>query len=299
MTVIKEFACELGSRIQKIEEIALNYPTAEIMHMHKIGLERIPTDNNRMLLEMIQVVCGKITRKPDCILIAHSLPFICRDGKAAESCWQNAPTYYLSGMPCAIMHKAVETASLLLEKGKYRSILVIGADKAYSYEERIFFGTIMGDGVVALLLEREEGPHQILASFVSSTIIAPDGENSSETDIAAFRSKNASLMRRAMEKCLQKSGLEKVDYYVTHTSNREFWDNLAKLTGIPRETFLDSNIENTGHLNSHDSFYHYFYWCDKGVIQPGQTAMLINPGFGGTQGCTLLRRQKGALEWQK
>ena len=80
MTVIKEFACELGSRIQKVEKIALNYPTEEIMHMHKIGLERIPTDNDRLLQEMIQAVCGKITGKPDCILIAHSLPFICRDG---------------------------------------------------------------------------------------------------------------------------------------------------------------------------------------------------------------------------
>ena len=290
MVVIKEFAYELGREVRCVEEIASGYSEEEIAHMYKIGLKRVPTDNGRMLQQMIQDVCRQITRKPDCILIAHSLPFIRRNGQGLELYWQDVPVYYLSGMPCAIMHKAVEIAASLVEKEKYHDILVIGADKAYSDQERIFFGTIMGDGVVALLIKKEEGTHQILSSFVSSTILASDGENSSEADISAFRNVNALLMRRAMEKCMEKAGLEKVDYYVTHTSNREFWDGLAKMTGIPREAFCDSNIRNTGHLNSHDSFFHYYYWCNRDVIRPGQTAMLINPGFGGSQGCTLLRR---------
>lgn len=290
MTIIKEFVCELGKKVRCVEEIAAGYPEDEIKHMHQIGLERIPTDNERMLQEMIKNVCSKITKRPDCILIAHSLPFIRRDGWEMELHWSDVPTYYLSGMPCAIMHKVVEIASCLVEKEKYHSILVIGADKAYSDRERIFFGTIMGDAVVALLIEKGEGGNQILSSFVSSTILASDGENSSVADISAFRKVNASLMRRAMKKCMEKAGLKRVDYYVTHTSNREFWDVMAVLTKIPRERFLDSNIRNTGHLNSHDSFYHYDYWCKENVILPGQTAMLINPGFGGTQGCTLIRR---------
>lgn len=292
MVVIKEFAWELGKEVRSVEEIATGCPEEEIRHMRKIGLDRIPTDNERMLQEMIRDACRKIKKRPDCILIAHSLPFIRRDGQEPDLGWKDVPTYYLSGMPCAIMHKGVETASLLVEKEVYRSVLVIGADKAYSDQERIFFGTIMGDGAVALLLEKGEGEHQILSGFVSSTILASDGENSSESDISAFRAVNVSLMRRAMEKCLEKAGMEKADHYVTHTSNREFWDALAMLTKIPRGAFLDANICNTGHLNSHDSFYHYFYWCERGVILPGETAMLVNPGFGGSQGCTLLRRQR-------
>ena len=291
MVAIRKFACKLGKEVRSVEEIAADRSEKEIEHMRKIGLDRIPTDNDLMLQEMIRDVCVQIEKKPDCILITHSLPFIRRDGQESDLGWNDVPTYYLSGMPCAIMHKGVETASLLVERGVYRSVLVIGADKAYSDRERIFFGTIMGDGAIALLIEKGEGEHQILSGYVSSTIIASDGENSSESDISAFRGANPSLMRRTMEKCLEKAGLEKADYYVTHTSNREFWDALAVLAKIPREAFLDANIRNTGHLNSHDSFYHYFYWCEKNVILPGQTAMLINPGFGGTQGCTLLRRQ--------
>lgn len=291
MVVIKEFAWELGREVRSVEEIATGHSEEEVRHMRKIGLDRIPTDNQRMLQEMIRDVCGQITKKPDCILITHSLPFIRRDGQEMDTGWKDVPTFYLSGMPCAIMHKGVEIASLLVEKEVYHSVLVIGADKAYSDQERIFFGTIMGDGVVALLIAKGEGEHQILSGYVSSTILASSGENSSESDISAFRSVNLSLMRRAMENCLEKAGLEKTDYYVTHTSNREFWDALAILTKIPRETFLDANICNTGHLSSQDSFYHYFYWCGRNVILPGQTAMLINPGFGGTQGCTLIKRR--------
>lgn len=291
MVVIKKFAWKLGQEVRSVEEIAAGHSEKEIEHMRKIGLDRIPTDNRLMLEEIIKDVCGQIGERPDCILITHSLPFIRRDGQDPDLGWKDVPVYYMSGMPCAIMHKGVETASLLVEREVYRSVLVIGADKAYSDRERIFFGTIMGDGAVALLLEKGDGEHQILSGYVSSAIFAADGENSSESDISAFRSANASLMRRAMEKCLEKAGLEKADYYVTHTSNREFWDALAVLSKIPREVFLDANIRNTGHLNSHDSFYHYFYWCDQNVILPGHTAMLINPGFGGTQGCTLLRRQ--------
>lgn len=290
MVAIKEFAWELGREVRSVDEIAVGYPEEEIRHMRKIGLDRIPTDNQRMLWEMIWDVCRQIKKKPDCILIVHSLPFIRRDGQEIDTGWKDVPIYFMSGMPCAIMHRGVETAVLLVNKEVYHSVLVIGADKAYSDQERIFFGTIMGDGVVALLIEKGDGAHEILSGYVSSTVLAPDGENSSESDILAFRGANLSLMRRAMERCLEKAGLEKVDYYVTHTSNREFWDALALLTKIPRDTFLDANICNTGHLNSHDSFYHYFYWCGRNVILPEQTAMLINPGFGGTQGCTLLKR---------
>lgn len=105
-----------------------------------------------------------------------------------------------------------------------------------------------------------------------------------------FRTANAALMKNAMTVCMDKAGIHQVDYIVTHTSNRKFWDSVAALCRLPREKFLDGNICNTGHMNSHDSFYHYFIWCERGIIRPGDISLLVNPGFGGTQGCTILRR---------
>ena len=98
MVVIKEFAWELGREVRSVEEIATGHSEEEVRHMRKIGLDRIPTDNQRMLQEMIRDVCGQITKKPDCILITHSLPFIRRDGQETDNCWKDVPTEYMSGM---------------------------------------------------------------------------------------------------------------------------------------------------------------------------------------------------------
>lgn len=289
MIGISEFAFELGSHVRTVEDIASICPPGEAEQMRSIGLDQVPTDNERMLWDMMEAAYRRLETKPDCILIAHSLPFIQTNG-CDRALDPSIPTYFLSGLPCAIMHRAVETGAQLIRRGTYQNVLVIGADKTYSDQERVFFHTIMGDGVAALLLSERAEANLILSSWISTTIFAPEGENSAPEDIADFRQRNPAMMRAAIEKCLSLAGLAEVDYFVTHTSNRKFWDGLSALCHVPREKFLDGNIRNTGHMNSHDSFYHYFYWRQQGVIQPGDKVMLINPGFGGSQGCTLLQR---------
>lgn len=288
MIGILDYALVKGDHVRTVEDIA-SFCNAETHHqMREIGLSQIPTDNARPLSDMISEAYSRIHQKPDCVLIAHSLPFIC---KTNEQLLHNIriPVFRLSGMPCAIMHKATEIACKLIQANVYNTVLVIGADKAYSDTERVFFGTIMGDAVVAVLLGKSEHGSLILANEISTTVIAPDGENSLEEDILRFRSANASMMRQAIYRCMEKSGISNIDYFVTHTSNRKFWDALAIMMKYPRDRFLDNNILNTGHMNSHDSFLHYFYFRECGIIRDGEIVMLINPGFGGTQGCTLIK----------
>ena len=289
MVGIKKAAYLLGRNHRTVEEIA-GFCSEDVQKsMREIGLDRVPTDNQRILWDMIEAAYHQVDETPDCILIGHSLPFI-RGNSQPLQFDEKIPVYFFSGLPCAILHKTVQLGKELIESGIYHKIMVIGADKAYSDRERVFFGTIMGDGVVAMLLTEDAECHEILGSLVSTTIYAPNGENSEPEDIRKFRENNALMMRKAIFDCMEKVGLANVDYFVTHTSNSTFWDGMAKLLRCPREKFLDRNIRNTGHMNSNDSFYHYFYWCGQGVIQPGNTVMLINPGFGGTQGCTVIQR---------
>ena len=84
--------------------------------------------------------------------------------------------YLVGGLPCVIMHRAVEIGAQLIRRGMWQNVLVIGADKAYSDQERVFFHTIMGDGVVALLLSEQAEGNLILSSWISTTIFAPEGE---------------------------------------------------------------------------------------------------------------------------
>lgn len=289
MVGIKKIHFVLGDNIRTVEDIAKDCSKDMQENMRAIGLNQVPTDNERLLWDMIQELYGKFETKPDCILIGHSLPYI-KANSQTTILGDHIPVFFFSGMPCAIFHKTIQIAKDLIESGVYKTILAIGADKAYSDRERIFFGTIMGDGVVGVLLTADTTDNSILGNNLSTTIFAPDGENSEPDDIAKFRANNAIMMRTAINTCLTNSGLKEVDYFVTHTSNRTFWDGMAELLRCDRSKFLDQNICNTGHMNSHDSFYHYAYWCEQDVIKKGDIVMLINPGFGGTQGCTLIKR---------
>ena len=196
----------------------------------------------------------------------------------------------MGGMPCAAMHAAVSAACKYIENEIYNEILVVGADKAYSDKERCFFHTIMGDGVVALLIGKKGFQSEIISSNVQTCVIAANGENSDEKDIAEFRAANAVLVRSAIEKTVKDADLsmDDIDYYIPHTSNKTFWDVLSKLMHVDRDKFLDVNMRSTGHMNSHDSFYHFLKLIEDGTIKDGDKVLLVNPGFGGTQGCTLI-----------
>ena len=293
MIGIAQYNFETGRYSRSIEDIACGLCTqTELENMRFIGLERAYTDNERTINDMIYAACNGILQdtRPDLVILAHSLPFIRANGSDIMPYAEGVPVIILSGLPCVIMHRAIMTASKMIRAGLYDSVLVIGADKAYSDRERIFFGTVMSDCAIALLIRYNCMEHSILASHVSTTVIAPYGENSDDNDIKKFRASNVQMMREAMRVCREKAGLDKVDYYVPHTSNGKFWDAVSDLCRIERSRFLDGNIRMTGHMNSHDSFYHYMCLCEDGTIKPGMNVMLINPGFGGSQGCTLIRR---------
>lgn len=286
-----EYGLSIGKSVRAVEDIAFQKDLETIQKMRTNGLGIIPTDNERMLSDMIVEAYNQIKTSPELIIIAHSLPFIFCNGYDISEKLGNIKTFLLSGMPCAIMHEAVDMAKSYIENGWYKRVLVIGADKAYSDGERTFFNTIMGDCVVALLIGPDGKRNTLISSHIQTNIIAPQGELTEENKINEFRAVNASLVRDSMEQCIAKAGLtwKDIGYIVPHTSNKMFWDGLSGLLHIERSRFKDIHINVTGHFNSHDSFYHYLTLIEEQVINKNQYALLINPGFGGTQGSTLLR----------
>lgn len=279
----------LAEKKRTVEEI-VNGDKKEAEHMRNIGLDKVPADNERLLEDMILEAVGKIDTQPDLIIIAHSMPFIFSDWKKFMKDMNPVEIISMGGMPCAAMHAAVSAACKYIENEIYNEILVVGADKAYSDKERCFFHTIMGDGVVALLIGKKGFQSEIISSNVHTCVIAANGENSDEKDIAEFRAANAALVRSAIEKTVKDANLsmDAIDYYIPHTSNKTFWDVLSKLMHVDRDKFLDVNMRSTGHMNSHDSFYHFLKLREDGAIKDGDKVLLVNPGFGGTQGCTLI-----------
>lgn len=286
---ITSYSVVLGKNNRTVEEIIKDCGE-KATAMRDIGLDNIPTENETLLEDMILDAIKMINKNPDLIIIAHSIPFIFTNWKKFIEKMSPVETISISGMPCVVMHAAIRIACKYIENKVYDDILVVGADKAYSDEERCFFNTIMGDGVVAILLGQKDIGSKIIYSNVQTSIIAANGENSDESDIAEFRASNAMFMRKAIEEAVDAANIciDDIDFYIPHTSNKTFWDLISKLMHIDRDKFLDGNMRNTGHMNSHDSFYHFLRLKEDGVIKKGENVLLVNPGFGGSQGCTLI-----------
>lgn len=230
------------------------------------------------------------------VIYAHSLPFEPLELAASLSACGLAavPRLPLGGQPCAILHQAVKLAGewaggLPLGQG----VVVVGGDMPNSADERIFFNSVMGDGAFAAFVVAGANSHQLLASAVNTELMAPDGERSDPEAIGRFRAANPMLIRRCMEMCAAKAGLPGLDgvaHIFPHTPNTKIWDLVAEAARLPRQRIHSDAVAETGHINSSDSFIHYARACQAGLVKPGELSLLVNPGFGGTQGCTLLRR---------
>jgi len=284
---ITEMHSILGKNSVDVKSLTNNVEYQQTMK--KNGLQSVCTDNECLIHSLIDNIISQFVSKPDLIILAHSLPYL-----LGSTNWntykRNIPVINMSGIPCCILHQAIDSAVKYIESGHYQHVLVIGADKCYIDYERLFFGTAMSDCVIGLMVENNAKRNIIRGTKVNTFIIASNGVYSSPESTAKFRAGNPTFVRNVLLDCLkeQNYSLNDLDYIVCHTSNRGIWDQVSQLLRYPREKFLDSNIIKTGHMNSNDSFYHYFDFVDRGILKEGQLAALINPGFGGSQGCTLL-----------
>ncbi|WP_163211861.1 3-oxoacyl-[acyl-carrier-protein] synthase III C-terminal domain-containing protein [Bacteroides sp. 519] len=270
------------------------------------GISKIPASNDVLLTELIKKTItdflSKYKVQKKCIkkiYIAHSLPFLSPstfsffEHSFSDLGLENIPRAAISGQPCAILHFCVYLAGLQLNKLELNdSILVIGADKAFSNGERIFFNSAMGDSVFIGLITKNTKDNLILSSYIHTKVVAYQGENSDKNQIDDFRAANPSFIRMAIENALQKAKLniQDIKYIIPHTPYTQIWDTISALMHIPIDKFLINYISETGHLNSNDSFIHYTRATNEKLINKNDIVLLINPAFGGTRGVTIIKR---------
>ncbi len=271
------------------------------------GLLSIPVDDEgssvaTLVTRAIRRLVADVPSVPSrtiAILYGHSLPFYAPEGHAFfETATEglpfgDVPGIAIGGQPCSVMHSVVRLAAgMVAAAGDDHGVLVIGADKAYRPTERLFFGSAMGDGSVAMFISRRGASDRILSCISDTHIDAFDGERSDADAIAAFRAANPARIRVAIMRCLSEAGLtiDQVKYLVPHTPYGAIWDLVADLLRIDRARILTDYLGETGHLSSNDVFVHYERAVRDGLITAGDLTLLVSPGFGGTRGCTLIRR---------
>jgi len=217
------------------------------------------------------------------VVYAQSVPF-------KVNIFPYIPSTTISGQPCAVLHTALKFSLDWSEKVE-RDILIIGADRIGSIDERLYFNSAMGDVAIVGVIGNKDIIHQILSIHIDSYIFADDGELSKDSNIIQFRKNNPLLIRENIIINLKKIGikLEDIKFIFPHTPYLGIWDLMSKVLRYPREKIVTKYINKTGHLNSNDSFFHYLRAVEDGFVKKNDIVLLINSGFGGTRGSTIMR----------
>jgi len=276
--------------------------------MRENGLRNIPVSNKKDIYWLIEKALTKAVNtetlnlhKTKAIFLLHSLPGFCLPKSILSTitelkkCFLNVPIVPISGQPCSIFHYGIQLALRTLECSEINSqVALVGIDLAPSHQSRFFFGSAMGDSLVTAVISESAFGDTILATYTDTYVIVTDGEDSPQEDIQKFRNANPFYIREAIEKCLSIANIQLSDitWIIPHTPYLKIKDIIGDTLKFSKENILTNYISETGHLNSNDSFIAYARLCKENIISQNDICLLINPGFGGTRGVSIIKREQ-------
>ncbi len=203
---------------------------------------------------------------------------------------------------CSSFVYAVETADNFIRSGKYKKVLVIGADtysKILDFQDKTTC-PLFGDGAGALVLGATEEHTGILQSLIKSDgkgweLIQVPSSGSRKpitAETIALRENTfkmegkkvfvfaTDVIPQIIEEVTARAGLtpDQLDYIIPHQANVRIIDFISKKLGIPKEKFL-LNLDRYGNTAAASVGLALDENLRNGVIKPGNRVLMM--GFGG------------------
>jgi 3-oxoacyl-[acyl-carrier-protein] synthase-3 len=244
-------------------------------------------------------------RDLDCIIVSTSTPDMilpptaCMVQKNIGA--KNAFAMDMNAV-CSGFVYAVDTADCLIKSGKYRRILVTGADtysKILDFQDRTTC-PLFGDGAGAIILEATTERKGILDTLIKSDgsgwelIQVPssgsrkpvtNGTIASRENTFKMDGRNVyifatDIIPKIIEEITQKAGIEAadLDYIIPHQANVRIIDIISKKTGIAKEKFL-LNLDRYGNTASASVGLVLDENLKNGTVKEGDLVLMM--GFGG------------------
>ena len=260
-------------------------------------LAKTDTDPNEVDL----VICATVT--PD-----MSFPDTA-NMVAYDTGMKNAFTYDLSAA-CSGFLFALETGTRFIESGKYKKVIIIGADKMSSiinYEDRTIC-VIFGDGAGAVLLEPTEDGNGVQDSILHSDGVGVKylkkqnggSRHPITPDILAAREQFATQDGKPVFKAAVKGmsdvvtrimknnelGIDDVKWLVPHQANMRIIDTVSRMTDFPMEKVM-VNIQKYG--NTTAGTLPLCLWDYEDQLEKGDNIILTAFGGGFTWGAIYLK----------
>jgi 3-oxoacyl-[acyl-carrier-protein] synthase-3 len=269
-----------------------------------------------MVVPAVRELCEKRGIQPseiDCLIVATVTPDMVFPATANIACdklgAKNAWGFDISAACSGFLYSLTVGASLI-ESGRYKKVVVCGADKMSAiidYSDRATC-IIFGDGAGAVLLEPNEDGYGILDSLLKS-----DGSGSQYLHMKAGGSLKPATMDTVLAKehfayqegqavfkfavkgmadisaeLLERNNLtsEDIAWLVPHQANLRIIDATANRIGLPKEKVM-INIQKYG--NTTAATIPLCLWEWKKKLNKGDNIVLAAFGGGFTWGATLVK----------
>jgi len=205
---------------------------------------------------------------------------------------------------------ALTTGSQFIETGKYKKVIVVGADKMSSivdYTDRTTC-ILFGDGAAAVLLEPTSGPNGIIDAILRSdgsgeeflhmkaggSRKPPSYETIAAKEHYVYQEGSAvfkfavTKMADVAAEVAEKNNLtaETIDWLVPHQANKRIIDATARRVGIPPEKVM-MNIHKYG--NTTNATIPLLLWEYEPQLKTGSNLLLAAFGGGFTWGSLYIK----------
>lgn len=205
---------------------------------------------------------------------------------------------------CSGFNFGLSVASSFIESGKYKKILLVGADELTKYLDWTDRGTciLFGDGAGAVVLEATEKEEGVLASWLkaeghlgfnltmpgggtrasASKFIKMDGKEVFKFAVRALETSIKEVLKQAGKE------ISAIDLLIPHQANIRIIDHVIKRMGIPKEKVF-INLQKYGNTSAASVPIALDEALSSGRIKSGDLIVLSGFGAGLTYGANLIR----------
>lgn len=249
----------------------------------------------------------------DCLLLATATPDHLLTPTASKVCEISGLTNAFGldlNAACSGFLYALEMATAIIESGRYKKIIVVGADKMSSivdYEDRNTC-ILFGDGAGAVLLEETESEYGVMKSILrtdgsgtSALLVPAGGSKLAATDETIsqrnhfIKQEGAFVFKKAVESMSSVSqdvlirnnlSVEDIDWVVPHQANLRIINAVSESLKIGIEK-VKVNIEKYGNTTS--ATIPLCLWDFAADFKAGQNILITTFGAGFSWGATCIK----------
>ncbi|MFG2041337.1 3-oxoacyl-[acyl-carrier-protein] synthase III C-terminal domain-containing protein [Dactylosporangium sp. NPDC048998] len=206
---------------------------------------------------------------------------------------REARAFSMAHQNCATGLNALDVLAALLRAEPPGSLaLLLVGERANCRKLQVIPGTtVVGDGAVAIVAGLGGAADTVIGSARRTL-----GEYYQSVDMPVeLRRQYQKIYLPTLWEVMRDAvadaglGLDDIALMLPHNVNRLSWSNLAEQTGFPLERIYLDNVPRTAHCFGADPFVNLVDARRAGAVRPGDAALLVTAGQGGTFAAVVLR----------